>query len=107
MKNRWYDTNDKSMAVLDALRGLDELSRQKISENVISIASSIKAIKREKDEVPVSLGIERVVGLYQQSNRRRWYDKHGEISGVMQTMSTLSEDEYHGIMEALSMALSE
>ncbi len=105
VNKRWYDKNDKSDYVLESLRSLDELSQSKVAENVINIAGSIKAIKREKDELPISLGWERVMGLYQQNKNRRWYDRNSELSSAMQTISTLSDDEYLGIIEALSTAL--
>ncbi len=107
MKNRWYDKNDKNDLVLEKLRDLDKATQNRISENIINIASSIKAIKREKDELPLSIGIDRVIGLYQQNKSRRWYDQNYDLSAAIQTISTLSDDEYMGIIEALSISLSD
>ena len=107
MNNRWYDKTDTKIDVFDKLRGLDDKSLKKVSETLISISNSIKAIKREKNEVPGSIGIDRVKGLYQQKRNRRWYDKNKYLSAAMQSISTLSDDEYYGIIEALELTLSE
>ena len=100
MNNRWYDKIDNKRDVFDKLRGLDEKSLKKVSETLISIANSIKAIKREQSEIPVSIGIDRVKGLYQQKRNRRWYDRNKYLSAAMQSISTLSDDEYYGFRNA-------
>ncbi len=107
MSKRWYDKSDKSQQVLDILKKLDKAAQRHVAENVINIANSIKAIKREQEDVPISIGLERVVGLYQQEKSRRWYDRNEGISTAMKTISTLSDDECLGIIEALSISLTE
>ena len=107
MDKRWYDKIEKGADVIERLQKLDKQALARISKNLEDIAASIKTIKREQDELPISIGIERVKGLYQQSKNRRWYDKDSDLSYAIKAISTLSEDEYSGIMEALDLIIAE
>ena len=106
MKSRWYDKSEKVADVLYKLRQLDENALALVTDNVLSVACSIKNFKRENDEVPVSLGLNRVLGLYQQNKSRRWYDKDSNMDILMRSIATLSEVEYMGMIEALDSALT-
>lgn len=107
MNNRWYDNHQETLDTLKILKKLDRESRDKLSEDIISIANQIKTIHREEDEPPLSIGVERVLGLYQSSNSRRWYDKQGEFSSAMRTISTLPQEDFLNIMEGLCVSLSD
>jgi len=102
MNKRWYDTIEYSNEVFEKLRCLNRKDAVAIAKNLSQIACSIKAIKREQEEVPLSIGVNRVMGLYQQEKGRRWYDRNPELSVALKAISTLSADEYEGIMEALN-----
>ena len=54
----------------------------------------------------VSIGIDRVLGLYKISNSRRWYDKVSILSYAMKTMSTLPKEDFYNIMEGISTSIS-
>ena len=105
MNKRWYDKGNQGYDVFERLKELDDASLRKLSENILKIADSIKAINREQEERPVSLGIDRVKGLYKQNKNRRWYDKQKDLKNAMNSISTLSDEEYLGIIEALEVAL--
>ena len=107
MNNRWYDKIDQNDEVLSKLSKLDKKCQAQVAKELEKIAVSIKAIKREKEDVPVSIGIERVKGLYMQNKNRRWYDKNDDLSSAMRAISTLSDDEYVGIIEALNLSIIE
>ena len=79
--------------------------RKKLSDDIISVASAIKTVHRENESAPLSIGIERVLGLYQTNKRRRWYDKNPELSVAIKTISTLPESDYLNIMEGICMSL--
>ena len=107
MNNRWYDKIDQNDEVLSKLRKLDKKCLSQVAKELEKIAVSIKAIKREKEDVPVSIGLERVKGLYMQNKNRRSYDKNDDLSSAMRAISTLSDDEYVGIIEALNLSIIE
>lgn len=107
MHKRWYDNHKDTLNTLEIFKKLDKESREKLSDDIIDIANQIKAMHREEDEPPLSIGIERVLGLYQSSNSRRWYDKHEELNSAMQTISTLPEEDFLNIMEGLCVSLKD
>ena len=105
MNRRWYDKANVTDDVFERLRDLDDRSLAKISTDILNIVSSIKSIKRDQDELPISIGVQRVIGLYKQNKNRRWYDKQKSLKEALKAMSTLSDDEYLGILEALNLNL--
>lgn len=106
MKSRWYDNHPETLNTLDILKKLDKESRIRLSNDIIDIANQIKSMHKEEEEPLLSIGLERVLGLYQSFNSRRWYDKHLELSNAMKTISTLPEEDFLNIMEGLSISLS-
>lgn len=107
MNNRWYDNHQDTLDTLEILRKLNNESKEKLSNDIIDIANQIKIMHREEDEPPLSIGVDRVLGLYQTGNARRWYDKQEHLSTAMQTISTLPEEDFLNIMEGLYVSLSE
>lgn len=107
MKNRWYDNHQETLDTLEILRKLDHESKEKLSNDIIDIANQIKIMHREEDEPPLSIGLDRVLGLYQTCNSRRWYDKQNDLNTAMQIISTLPEQDFLNIMEGLCVSLSE
>ncbi len=107
MNKRWYDKIEQNDEVLKKLQKLDKRNLEQVASELAKIAVSIKAIKREQDDVPISIGLERVKGLYMQNKNRRWYDKNDDLSAAMKAIATLSDDEYVGIIEALNLAIIE
>lgn len=107
MNNRWYDNHKETLDTLAILKKLDRESKTRLSDDIIDIANQIKSIHREENEPPLSIGIERVLGLYQSSNSRRWYDKQRDLNNAMKTISTLPEEDFLNIMEGLSVSLQE
>lgn len=107
MKNRWYDNHQETLDTLAILKKLDRESRARLSGDIIDIANQIKSIHREEDEPPLSIGLDRVLGLYQSSNARRWYDRKKDLGNAMKTISTLPKEDFLNIMEGLCVSLSE
>lgn len=107
MNNRWYDVHQETLDTLEILKKLDRESKRKLSEDIIDIANQIKSIHREEDEPPLSIGIERVLGLYQSSNSRRWYDRQKELATAIRTISTLPKEDFLNIMEGLCVSLKD
>lgn len=107
MNNRWYDNHQETLDTFEILKKLDRDSKRKLSEDIIDIANQIKSMHREEEEPPLSIGIERVLGLYQSSNSRRWYDKQKHLNNAIKTISTLPEEDFLNIMEGLCVSLKD
>lgn len=107
MNNRWYDKHQDTLDTLAILKKLDRESRARLSNDIIDIANQIKSIHREEDEPALSIGLERVLGLYQSSNSRRWYDKQKDLNTAIKTISTLPKEDFLNIMEGLCISLND
>lgn len=107
MNNRWYDKHKATLETLDILKNLDEESKRKLSDDIVEIALQIKEMHKEAEEPPLSIGLDRVLGLYQSSNARRWYDKEDELNNAMRVIASLPEEDFLNIMEGLSISLSD
>ena len=104
-KKRWNDKYKETNLALELLKKLNDKGQTKLSNDIIDVAAAIKTVHRENDTAPLSLGIERVLGLYQANRGRRWYDKIPSVSTAMKTISTLPENDYTNIMEGVYMSL--
>ena len=107
MDKRWYDQHQDTLDTLNLLKNLDRRTRQKLSNDIIDIANQIKTIHREEDEPTLSIGLERVLGLYKSSSSRRWYDRQEDLSYAIKTISTLPQDDFLNIMEGLAVSLTD
>ena len=106
MNRRWYDSNEHTEKALTILKNMDETQRRSLSKDLTNIVRQIKEMKEEDEEQDVSLGIDRVLGLYKLSNSRRWYDKVSVLSYALKTMSTLPKEDFYNIMEGLTISHS-
>ena len=101
---RWYDSDEHTQRALEILHDMDENQRRSLSRDLTTVVKQIKEIHHEEEENDdrVSLGIDRVLGLYKLSNSRRWYDKVSILSYAMKTMSTLPKEDFYTIMEGIT-----
>lgn len=108
MNRRWYDSNEYTNKALSILKDMDEERRRALSRDLTNVVKQIKEMHEEDDdeEQDVSIGIDRVLGLYKISNSRRWYDKVSILSYAMKTMSTLPKEDFYNIMEGISTSIS-
>lgn len=100
---RWYDSNENTKRALEILKDMDESQRRALSRDLTTVVKQIKELHEEDEESDVSLGIDRVLGLYKLSNSRRWYDKVSILSYAMKTMSTLPQEDFYNIMEGIAI----
>lgn len=103
---RWYDSDENTTKALGLLKDLDENKRRALSKDLTTFVKQIKDIREEDPESDLSIGIDRVLGLYKISNSRRWYDKVSILSYAMKTMSTLPKEDFYNIMEGVYSILS-
>ena len=106
MNRRWYDSNEHTEKALSLLKDLDENKRRSLSHDLTTVVRQIKEMREEDEEQDVSIGIDRVLGLYKISNSRRWYDKVSILSYALKTMSTLPKQDFYNIMEGVYSTLS-
>ena len=108
MNRRWYDSNEHTERALSLLKDMDEERRRALSRDLTNVVKQIKEMHEEDDDEnqEVSIGIDRVLGLYKFSNSRRWYDKVSILSYAMKTMSTLPKEDFYNIMEGISTSIS-
>ena len=111
MNRRWYDSNEYTEKALTLLKDMDENRRRSLSRDLTNVVKQIKEMHlAEEDEdnenQEISIGIDRVLGLYKISNSRRWYDKVSILSYAMKTMSTLPKEDFFNIMEGISSSIS-
>lgn len=112
MNRRWYDEHEETPKTLELLQKLDNRTMKSLSKDLSTIVKQIKELRleakkdEEDEEEEISLGIQRVLGLYQSENGRRWYDKKPDVNFAMRSMSTLPKEDFYNIMEGLHVTLS-
>ncbi len=104
---RWYDTKSYTGEVLSILKQLSLQSHYDIAREVLKIIEVIKQNSRELDNPPLSLGVDRVVGLFSQSYKRRWYDKNLPINRIFKSASSLQDDDFQNIMQGMFTSLKD
>ncbi len=104
-QNRWYDSKPYANNVLSILKELSIQSHYDIAREVLKIIEAIKINSREKPELPLSLGVNRVLGLYAQSYKRRWYDRNLPINRIFKSASSLQEQDFQNIMQGIYTSL--
>lgn len=106
MNRRWYDSNEHTQRALNILKDMDETKRRSLSHDLMTVVKQIKELHEDDEEQDISIGIDRVLGLYKLSNSRRWYDKISILSYALKTMSTLPKEDFYNIMEGISTSIS-
>ena len=106
MNRRWYDSNEHTQKALTLLKDMDETQRKSLSRDLMTVVKQIKELHEEDEEQDVSIGIDRVLGLYKISYSRRWYDKVSILSYALKTMSTLPKEDFYNIMEGITTSVS-
>ena len=104
---RWYDSNENTQRALEILKDMDETQRRALSRDLTAVVKQIKELHNEEEDnedSDVSLGIDRVLGLYKISNSRRWYDKVSILSYAMKTMATLPKEDFYNVMEGIAVS---
>ncbi len=106
MNRRWYDSDEHTEKALSLLKDMDEDKRRSLAKDLTTFVKQVKEMREEDDETDVSIGIDRVLGLYKISNSRRWYDKVSILSYALKTMSTLPKEDFYNIMEGVHSTLA-
>ncbi len=104
---RWYDKKPYADSVLDILKHLSLQSHYDIAREVLKIIEAVKINSRELNDIPLSIGVERVLGLYNQNYQRRWYDKNLPLNRIFKSASCLQEQDFQNIMQGIFTSLKE
>ena len=104
---RWYDKKPYTDKVLNILKQLSIQSHYDIAREVLKVIQANKENSQELDDAPLSLGIERVMGLYSQGYKRRWYDKNLPINRIFKSASCLQDEDFQNIMQGMCNSLKE
>ncbi len=102
---RWYDTKPYTNEVLSILKDLSLQSHYDIAREVLRIIEIIKVNSRELPQPPLSLGIDRVMGLFSQNYSRRWYDRNLPIARIFKSASCLQDEDFQNIMQGMFTSL--
>ena len=107
MNRRWYDNHPETVKAVEFLQNLSEDDADTVSQYIIEIAAQIKDLNKETSEPELSIGINRVFGLFKgNASSRRWYDQNTELGRAFKTISTLPKDDFEKIMEGLVSSIS-
>lgn len=104
---RWYDTKPYTNEVLEILKELSLQSHYDIAREVLRIIEAIKINSRELAQPPLSLGVDRVMGLFSQNYNRRWYDNNLPITRIFKSASCLQDEDFQNIMQGIAQSLKE
>ena len=104
---RWYDVKPYADEVLSILKDLTLQSHYDIAREVLKIIEAIKQNSREIDDAPISLGVERALGLFSQNYKRRWYDKNLPIARIFRSASCLQDEDFQNIMQGMYTSLKD
>ncbi|MGN1125341.1 MAG: hypothetical protein ACI4SM_04045 [Candidatus Gastranaerophilaceae bacterium] len=106
-QRRWYDEHKEAKAAFELLKNLDDNTQKQLANDLIEVIEQIKDLHKEGDIPELSLGLPRVLGLYQETiNQRRWYDNNDSLKYAIKLMSTLPTQDFINIMEGLSVSLT-
>jgi len=103
--NRWYDNETAMNKVLNLMKDLPENIQEELALTLIQFANLIRKSK-QIDEDTLSIGKDKVLGLYKASNKRRWYDKNPTLMSAMNILNTLPPNEFKNIVEGLLLTLT-
>ncbi|MBQ8476651.1 hypothetical protein IJ531_06280 [bacterium] len=104
---RWYDVKPYTDEVLSILKELSLQSHYDIAREVLKIIEAIKVNSRDIEDAPLSIGVERALGLYSQNYKRRWYDKNLPIARIFKSASCLQDDDFQNIMQGMYTSLKD
>ena len=65
---RWYDSHEHTARAFEILKDMDDAQRRALAKDLTTVVKQIKELHEEDEESDVSLGIDRVLGLYKLSN---------------------------------------
>ncbi|MFA6989634.1 MAG: hypothetical protein WC197_06160 [Candidatus Gastranaerophilaceae bacterium] len=107
-KRRWYDYNKHMAEFLVILQRLPVHLREDLALNIINFANIVRKNNQESEiELPISIGKNKVLGLYKSFKRRRWYDKNLTLMTALNVLATLPQEDFEKIAEGVLSTVKE
>ena len=103
-EKRWYDKDRKMAKVLEIIKSLNDREQQEFGISLFQLSSMVRKTKSEKsqdNDAGISIGKDKVLGLYKSFNKRRWYDRDLSLMSAMNSLSTLPVEECKNITEGI------
>lgn len=100
---RWYDKYPKSERVLDLLKEYSDDELDFLIKDIVETAGTLK--KTRADAELISLGIDKIKGVMQSENKQRWYDQKHSLYLLMNTLSTMKEEDFENVIDSLFESL--
>lgn len=106
LNKRWYDKDDNVVRMLEIVKGLSDEEQEGLTFNVLQFVKLIREKNGRHTENPVSVGKNKILGLYKSSQKRRWYDNNLRISNILNALSTLPSEDCENIAKGILVTLS-
>lgn len=106
MKNRWYDSNLGVKDLLDLIKIIPPEAQEGLSQMIINFVNVYRK-SRPPSDMPISIGKDRVLGIYKSSEKRRWYDKNPALLSAMNVIATLPEEDFKNLVDGVLQTLKE
>ncbi len=107
---RWYDYNKDMVTILELVEGKPQELIDSLAESIFSFTRIVRdsiSEQEEEQEIPVTIGKEKILGYYKSFNRRRWYDKNWTILSIMNLLSTLPQNDFDNVARGTLQMLKE
>lgn len=102
---RWYDRDPRMAQILDILKDLPENSQTEFARVLMQLINILRKSKKNNGS-QLSIGKNKVLGMYKAFNRRRWYDQSTSLMNSLNTLSMLSDEDFSTIVDGILITLT-
>ncbi len=105
---RWYDFDSKMALAINKTKKLSNIDQEALAESIIAFINILRESKEtvEPEEI-LSLGKDRVLGLFKSSDKKRWYDDKPLLKNAMSMLSTLPASDVRKVAEGILQAVEQ
>jgi len=104
---RWYDKDPRIIDALDIIKELPDEVQEELAKSIINFVNLLRESNRYIAEPSLSIGKNKVLGLYKSSQKRRWYDSSPALMSAMNVVSTLDIEDFKSVTEGILLTLKE
>lgn len=99
---RWYDSDPQVFEAISLIKQLPPIEQDALARSIINF---INVLRKSKDSIEIeetiSIGKNRVLGLYKASLGKRWHDKNTTLTSALKMMATLSNQDATKVAEGI------
>jgi len=103
---RWYDKDPIITEAIRLIRKLPVPQQEQLAQSVINFVNLLRKNRNEDPETLISIGKDRVLGLYKSSNCNRWYDKTPMLQIALKKVSSLPDEDAQKVAQGIIDTLS-